>query len=59
MCAVLPNGCLNSIINTSLINDVYNRVMTIENTGPIFRQISDIRAYVKDMEARLTGIETR
>jgi hypothetical protein len=59
MFAALPNGCPDSAINASLITDLYNRIMTLENTTSTFRQVFDISARLTSVEARLVGIENR
>jgi hypothetical protein len=57
--AGLPNGCPDSAINASLINDIYNRLMTLQNTTATFRQVYDISARLTSVEARQVGMENR
>jgi hypothetical protein len=59
MFAPLPNGCPDSAINAGLINDIYNRLMTLENSTPTFRQVFDISTRLTRAEARQMGIENR
>lgn len=55
----LPNSCPDSAMNGDQINDIYQRLITLQNTLPTFRQLSDLLARVRGMETRLTGMETR
>lgn len=59
MFAPLPNGCPDSAINASLINDIYNRLMTLENSTPTFREVFNISTRLTKAEARQVGIENR
>lgn len=59
MFAPLPNGCPDSAINASLINDIYNRLMTLENSTPTFRQVFNISTRLTKAESRQVGIENR
>lgn len=58
MYSTLPNSC-DSAMNGDQINDIYQRLTTIQNTLPTFRQMSDLSARVTGMEARLGGMDTR
>ena len=59
MYSTLPGSCPDSAMNGEQINNIIQRLMTLENTMPTFRQISDLLARVTGMETRLTGMETR
>ena len=59
MYSTLPNSCRDSVMNGEQINDIYQRLTTIQNTLPTFRQMSDLLARVAGMETRLTGMDTR
>jgi hypothetical protein len=56
--AALPNGCPDSAINTSLI-DIHNRLLTVQNTVPTFRQMYDLSTRLTSMEARQARMENR
>jgi len=58
----LPNSYRDSVMNGEhgeRFHDIYQRLITIQNTLPTFRQISDLSARVTGIEARLTGMDTR
>jgi hypothetical protein len=59
MYSALPNSYHDSLMNGEQINDINQRLMTIQNTAPTFRQMSDLLARVTGMETRLAGMETR
>jgi hypothetical protein len=59
MFAASPSGCPDSAFNASLFNEIYNRVVTLQNTSPTFRQVIDISARLAKVEARQVKIENR
>jgi hypothetical protein len=59
MFALLPNSCSDSTINASLINDIYNRLMTLENSTLTFRQVFNISTRLIRAEVRQVEIENR
>jgi hypothetical protein len=59
MFAPLPNSYPDSAINAGLINDIYNRLITLKNSTSTFRQVFNISTRLTRAEARQVEIENR